>query len=94
VRGALWLLRQSHSVNYANHQHSPGGSTIFQTPFFPVSFGKSFMKICLAVPENGCLIFLVDGKKTKNKKSICKTYTLLPHRRLRKMMTMMGLLKQ
>ena len=23
VRGALWWLRQSHSVNYANHQHSP-----------------------------------------------------------------------
>jgi len=23
VRGALWWFRQSHSVNYANHQHSP-----------------------------------------------------------------------
>jgi len=23
VRGALWWLRQSHSVNYANHQYSP-----------------------------------------------------------------------
>jgi len=39
-----------------------------------------------AVPENGCLIFLVDEKKTKkNIKNICKTYTLLPHRRLRKL---------
>jgi len=53
------------SVNYANHQHSPGGGTTFQTPFFPVSYGKSFMKIRSAVPENDCLIFFVDGKKTK-----------------------------
>jgi len=31
VRGALWWLRQNHSVNYANHQHSPDGATsIFQ----------------------------------------------------------------
>jgi len=31
MRGALWWLRQSHSVNYANHQHSPDVSTpIFQ----------------------------------------------------------------
>jgi len=35
VRGALWWLRQSHSVNYANHQHSPGAT--LQTPFSPVS---------------------------------------------------------
>ena len=40
MRGALWWLRQSHSVNYANHQHSPGGGKTFQTPFSPVSFGK------------------------------------------------------
>jgi len=46
-----------------NIRHSPGGGTTFQTPFFPVSFGKSFMKIRSAVPENGCLIFFVDGKK-------------------------------
>jgi len=58
-----------------NHQHSPGGGTTFakrrttfQTTFSPVSFGKSFMKIRSAVPENGCLIVLVDGKKTENKK--------------------------
>jgi len=30
------------------------------------------MKIRSAVPENGCLIVLVDGKKTKNKKTIAK----------------------
>jgi len=48
------------------------------------------MKIRSAFPENGCLIFLVDGKKQKktkqktNKKKQKKTYTLPPHRRLRK----------
>jgi len=87
VRGALWWLRQSHSVNYANHQHSPDGANpIFQflapkklfvgpsphfvatleTIFFPLSFGKSFMKIRSAVPENGCLIFC--GEREKNRK--------------------------
>ena len=34
----------------------------------PLSFGKSFMKIRSAVPENGCLIVLVDGKKQKKTK--------------------------
>jgi len=29
-------------------------------PFFPVSFGKSCMRIRSAVAENGCLIFLAD----------------------------------
>jgi len=43
------------------------------------------MKIRLAVPEKGRLIVLVNGKK--NKKNICKTYTLSPHRRLRKLTT-------
>jgi len=43
------------------------------------------MKIRSAVPENGCLIFFVDGKKQKKtEKNICETYTLPPHRRLRK----------
>jgi len=38
-------------------------------------FGKSFMKILSAVPENGCLIFMhYRGGRKKNKKS-CKTYT-------------------
>jgi len=41
------------------------------------------MKIRSGVPENGCLIVLVDGKKNK-KKNICKTYMLLHHQRLRK----------
>jgi len=30
------------------------------------------MKIRSAVPENGCLIFLVDGKKQKTKKTSAK----------------------
>jgi len=85
-------LRQSHSVNYANHQHSPGGGTTLQAPFSSVSFGKSFMKIRSAVPENGCLVFLWRTEKKQKKtqktqaiqKNICKTYTHPPHRRLRK----------
>jgi len=54
-----------------------------QTPFSPLSFGKSFMKIRSAVPEKRLSgIFVADGKKAK--KNICKTYTHPPHRRLRK----------
>jgi len=50
-----------------------------QTPLSPLSFGKSFMKIRSAVPENGCLV-VADGKKqgiTKKQqktKKIRKTY--------------------
>jgi len=53
-----------------------------QTPFSPLSFGKSFMKIRSAIPENGCLVFLwrTEKKQKKNqktnkktKKNICKT---------------------
>jgi len=40
----------------------------------PLSFGKSFMKIRSAVPDNGCLIFMhyrvVNGKKQKAKGKI------------------------
>jgi len=56
--------------------------------------GKSFMKIRSAVPENGCLIFFGGQKKNKKKqnktKNICKTYTLPPHRRLRKLPSLGG----
>jgi len=44
-----------------------------ETSFSPLSFGKSFMKIRSAVPENGCLIFMhygglvADEKKTNKK---------------------------
>jgi len=79
------------SSTFAIHQAaarlSPSGGTTFQTTF-PLSFGKSFMKIRSAVLENGCLIVLVDGKnRKKNKKNNCKTYTHLPPtgRRLRKL---------
>jgi len=74
--------------------YSPGGGTTLQTPFSPVSFGESFMKIRSAVPEDPRTVvwyFCGGRKKTKkqkknkkNKKNICKTYTHPPHRRLRK----------
>jgi len=38
-----------------------------QTPFSPVSFGKSFMKIRSAVPENGCVVFFCGERKKKQK---------------------------
>jgi len=47
------------------------------------------MKICSAVPENGCLVFCGERKKQKQNKTdknICKTYTHPPHRRLRKLL--------
>ena len=77
-------LRKASTI--ATHQAaarlSPSGGTTFQTTYSPpLSFGESFMKIRSAVPENGCLTF--DGRK-KSKKNTCKTYTLPPHRRLRK----------
>jgi len=63
--------------------------TTLETPFSPVSFGESFMKIRSAVPENSCLVFFCGGQKKKqkiekNSKNVCKTYTHPPHRRLRK----------
>jgi len=55
-----------------NIRHSPGGGTTFakgrqdvSNYISPLSFGKSFMKIRSAVPENGCLIFFDGRKKTK-----------------------------
>ena len=42
-----------------------------ETPFSPLLFGKSFMKIRSAVPENGCLIFC-GGRKKKQKKTSVK----------------------
>jgi len=40
------------------------------------------MKIRSAVPENGCLIFLMDGKKTKTKQKKTKK-TSAKHIRIR-----------
>ena len=49
-------------------RHSPGSGTTLQTPFSPVSFGKSFTKIRSAIPENGCLTFFLRMEKTKTNK--------------------------
>ena len=57
-----------------NRGPSPHLGTAMQTPFSPLSFGKSLMKIRSAVPENGCLVFLWrTGKKTEKTpvKHIC-----------------------
>jgi len=48
---------------------SPHLGKALETPFPPLSFGKSFMKIRSAVPENGCLILMhYRGGREKNKK--------------------------
>jgi len=47
---------------------SPHLGTAMQTTFFPLSFGKSFMKIRSAVPENGCLVFLWQTENSKKAK--------------------------
>jgi len=67
LRRSQRKLRKSSTfaIRQAAARLSPGGGTTFQTPFSPVSFGKSFMKIRSAVPENGCLIFLRTKKKQK-----------------------------
>jgi len=71
------------AIRHSAARLSPSGGTTFQTTFSPVSFGKSFMKIRSAVPENGCLIVLVDGKKTKQKQTKNKKKTYAKHIRYR-----------
>jgi len=74
-----------------NIPHSPGGGTTFakrrhdvSNYIPPPSFGESFMKIRSAVPENGCLIVLMDEKNKKQKtKKNCKTYMHPPPTRRR-----------
>ena len=76
MTGDCHIQQQSHSVNYAN-QHSPfarrrhdfrqAAARRFKL-HSPLSFGKSFMKIRSAVPENGCFIFLRKEKKQKKTK--------------------------
>jgi len=51
------LRKSTFAIRQAAARLSPSGGTTFQATFYPVSFGKSFMKIRSAVPENGCLIF-------------------------------------
>jgi len=53
-----------------------------ETPFSLLSFGKSFMKIRSAVPENGCLIFCGGGTKQKKTKTKTKK-TSVKHIRIR-----------
>jgi len=61
------------AIRQAAARLSPSGGTTFQTTFLPLSFGESFMKIRSAVPENVCLIVLVDGKnKKKQQKTTAK----------------------
>jgi len=57
---------------------SPHFSTAMQTTCSPLSFGKSFMKIRSAVPENGCLIFFNGQKKQKKQQK-----TSVKHIRIR-----------
>jgi len=59
-KASTFIIRQ------AAARLSPSGGTTFQTTSL-LSFGESYMKIRSAVPENGCLIVLVDGKKNKKK---------------------------
>jgi len=85
------IRKSTFAIRQAAARLSPSGGTTFQTTS-ALSFGESFMKIRSAVPENGCLIFLTDGKQLKSKKqkkckkNICKTYTHPPPtgKRLRK----------
>jgi len=63
------------AIRQAAERLSPSGGTRFKL-HSPLSFGECFMKIRSAVPENCCLIVLVDGKKQKktkkNKKKTAK----------------------
>jgi len=63
-------LRKSSTfaIRQAAARLSPSGDTTFQTTFSPVSFGKSFMKIRSAVPENNRLSHIFDGRKKTKKK--------------------------
>jgi len=65
-----------------NIRHSPGSGTTFAKRWHdvsnyisPLSFGESFMKIRSAVPENGCLVVLVDGKKSKKQQKTTAKHT-------------------
>ena len=98
------MIPQESYRKLRTHQHSPFATRRHDVSNYisPLSFGRSFMKIRSAVPENGCLIFLTDEKKNKKqkknknktkktkkcKKIICKTYTHPPPtgRRLRKLL--------
>ena len=97
VRGALWWLRESHSVNYANHQHSPfarprhdfrqAAARRCKLHFPRHRLVKVSWKSVQTFPRTVVSYFLrTEKSKKKQKKNICKTYTHPPHRRLRKIL--------
>jgi len=54
---------------------SPGDGTTFQTPFFPVSFGKVSRKSVQPFPRTVVSYFFCERKKQKKQKTeknICK----------------------
>ena len=78
VRDALWWLRKSHIVYYAYHQHSPfarrrhdlrqAAARRFKLHFPQYRLVKVSWKSVQPFPRTvTSLIFLTDGKKTKNK---------------------------
>jgi len=86
VRGALWWLHQSHSIYYANHQHSPFARRC-KLHFPSYRLIKVSWKSVQPFPRTVVSYFWQTEKKqkTKTEKNICKTYILPPHRRLRKL---------
>ena len=82
MRGALWGLRQSHSVNYANHQHSPFArqrhdfrqvaSRRFKLHFPRYRLVKVSWESVQPFPRTVVSYFLRTEKKTKNKKTSVK----------------------
>jgi len=87
LRGALWWLGKSHIVNYAKHQHSPGGGTTFAerrhdvSNYIPPIVRWKFYENPFSRSRER-LSHSFGGRK----ENICKTYTHPPptERRLRK----------
>jgi len=84
VRGALWWLRQSHSVNYAIINIRQAAARRWKLHFLRYRLDKVSWKSVQPFPRTVVCFFDGRKKKTKKTKKICKTYTLPPHWRLRK----------
>ena len=77
-RGALWWFRQSHSVNYANHQHSPfarrrhdfrqAAARRFKLHFPRYRLVKVSWKSVQPFPRTVVWYFVADGKKREKNK--------------------------
>jgi len=67
-----------------NRGPSPHFGTTLETrpTLCPLSFGKSFMKIRSAVPENGCLVFCGERKKTKKKQKRKKSLNIYAFKKI------------